>query len=100
MTDLSERLIQAASETRNIDHSNLMFEARRRIGVLENRLRFGVSLPKITPELRAQFDCTSLMEGTVSFEDWSQDAVDFACVLNATLQEQTNERPQKSTKQD
>jgi hypothetical protein len=31
MTDLSERLIQAAAETRNIDHSNLMFEARRRM---------------------------------------------------------------------
>jgi hypothetical protein len=33
--DLSERLIQAAAETRNIDHSNLMFEARREIGRAE-----------------------------------------------------------------
>jgi hypothetical protein len=58
-----------------------------RIGRLENRLRFGVSLPKITPELREEFSeaCWLINAG-----GWSQDAVDFACVLNATLREQAD----------
>jgi hypothetical protein len=38
--NLSERLIQAAAETRNIDHSNLMFEARREIARLEEKLEW------------------------------------------------------------
>ena len=47
----------------------------------EEKLAWGVSLPKITKELYDEFEDTCLMNA----EEWSQVAVDFAGVLNSTL---------------
>jgi hypothetical protein len=44
-------------------------------------------LPKITDEIRAEFEDTCLMENDGT-KGWSQEAVDFACLLNSTLAEQ------------
>ena len=60
------------------EHRGILWD---RLEAAEEKLAWGVSLPKITKELHDEFGDTCLMDA----EGWSQIAVDFAGVLNSTL---------------
>jgi hypothetical protein len=84
--DLSERLIQAAAETRNIGHSNLMLDARRRIGRVEE-------VPAYCKQFLIARPNNEYSRGFTAGGQFVLDELESVLKLGAP-----NERPQKSTK--
>ena len=79
---MSDRITKLENKL-NTDSQNFQIECQKEeIKLLNARLEAGCQLPRITPELRKEYHTTFLMNGG----GWSQEAVDFACLLNSTLE--------------
>ena len=75
----------------DVNVNNLLDEVERlqdRVAELERRLFYGVFLPEITSEVLEELDNEPLIELTDKGPQWTQNAVEFAVLLNRTLKEQ------------
>ena len=74
MTDLPERLIQATAQPLSPKHSNLMFEARRRIVALEAQINRECKWQKQAIGSYAEYDswATSCGEDYAIMEEWDE----------------------------